>query len=356
MMDLSTPVDSVFTRGLPKVELHAHLSGSISRQCLHEIWALKRARDPTFPIEDPLVLMPPGKVDYTLQTFFQVFSKLIYQLCSDLESVKYATNSLLEDFRNDGVQYLELRTIPRPTPSSNITREEYLNTVLDVVETFKAKNTIMSVFLILALDRGNTTAAEATEIVDLAIANKSRGVVGVDLCGNPTQGDVNLYRPAFARAKSHGLGVTLHFAETAASGTPSELADLLSFQPDRLGHVIHVPDDVKREIARQRLGLELCMSCNVHAKLIDGGFLNHHFGHWRHTDCPIALCTDDVGLFCSPVSNEYLLASEHFGLGRADLLHLCRKSVDAIFGGELEKQRLRERLDAFAGQDSGVGG
>ncbi|KAJ5161632.1 Metallo-dependent hydrolase [Penicillium capsulatum] len=353
MMDLSTPVDSVFTRGLPKVELHAHLSGSISRQCLHEIWALKRARDPTFPIEDPLVLMPPGKVDYTLQTSSpnSYTSYAVIWKASSMQLTPYWKTFVTTE--SNTWNYGPFHVQP---PSSNITREEYLNTVLDVVETFKAKNTIMSVFLILALDRGNTTAAEATEIVDLAIANKSRGVVGVDLCGNPTQGDVNLYRPAFARAKSHGLGVTLHFAETAASGTPSELADLLSFQPDRLGHVIHVPDDVKREIARQRLGLELCMSCNVHAKLIDGGFLNHHFGHWRHTDCPIALCTDDVGLFCSPVSNEYLLASEHFGLGRADLLHLCRKSVDAIFGGELEKQRLRERLDAFAGQDSGVGG
>lgn len=210
--------------------------------------------------------------------------------------MKYATNSLLEDFLSDGVKYLELRTIPRATPSSNITREEYLNTVLEVIEAFKARTQEMSVFLILALARDNTTAAEGMEIIDLAIANKSRGVVGVDLCGDPTQGDINLYGAAFARAKAQGLGVTLHFAETPASGTPGELATLLSFQPDRLGHVIHVPDDVKQEIAKRRLGLELCMSCNVHAKLIDGGFLNHHFGYWRHTDCPIALCVSRSGV------------------------------------------------------------
>lgn len=92
MIDLSAPVDSAFTKALPKIEVkstiyttnphpnplklttlpniqvHAHLSGSISRQCLHEIWNRKKQADPNFPIEDPLVLMPPGKVDYTLQT------------------------------------------------------------------------------------------------------------------------------------------------------------------------------------------------------------------------------------------------------------------------------------------------
>jgi adenosine deaminase len=155
----------------------------------------------------------------------------------------------------------------------------------------------MSVFLILALDRGNTTATQAQEIIDLAIANKQRGVVGVDLCGNPTQGDVTIYRAAFAKAKTHGLGLTLHFAETPASGVRDELAVLLSFRPDRLGHVIHVPDDIKAEIVKRRLGLELCMSCNVHAKLIDGGFLDHHFGSWRNEDCPIALCVSFCLIF-----------------------------------------------------------
>ncbi|KAJ5658574.1 uncharacterized protein N7484_002223 [Penicillium longicatenatum] len=349
-MESPKQVNDGFTKALPKVELHAHLSGSISRQCLHEIWKNKKSRDPNFPVEDPLVLMPPGKVDYTLQTFFQVFSKLIYQLCNDLESLAYATNSVLEDFQNDGVRYLELRTIPRASPNTNITREEYLTTVLDTISTFKARTkTQMSVFLILALDRGNTTATQAQEIIDLAIANKQRGVVGVDLCGNPTQGDVTIYRAAFAKAKTHGLGLTLHFAETPASGVRDELAVLLSFRPDRLGHVIHVPDDIKAVIVKRRLGLELCMSCNVHAKLIDGGFLDHHFGSWRHEDCPIALCTDDVGFFCSPVSNEYLLAAQHFGLDRAELVTMCRKSVDMIFGGEQEKQRLRAILDEFAG-------
>lgn len=54
-----------------------------------------------------------------------------------------------------------------------------------------------------------------------------------------------------------------------------------------------------------------------------------------------------MGFFCSPVSNEYLLAAENFGLDRADLLKLCHKSVDAIFGGEQEKKRMRNMLRDF---------
>ncbi|OGE55990.1 hypothetical protein PENARI_c003G09858 [Penicillium arizonense] len=344
-MDISKPVDESFVKALPKIELHAHLSGSISRQCLHELWKQKKASDPDFDVEDPLVLMPLGKVDYDLKTFFSTFSKLTYQICNDLKSLVYATNSVLQDFLDDGVVYLELRTIPRASPG--ITRDEYLNTVLTTIENFRTKTTQMSVSLILAIDRGSMNAAEADKIVDLAIANKPRGVVGVDICGNPTKGDVSIYRDAFSRAKSNGLGITLHFAETVASASHVELATMLSFMPDRLGHVIHVPDEFKQEISRRKLGLELCISCNVHAKMISGGYLDHHFGYWRHEDCPIALCTDDVGFFCSPVSNEYLLAAQHFGLNREALLQICYKATEAIFGSEAEKERIARMLDLF---------
>ncbi|KAL2827644.1 hypothetical protein BDW59DRAFT_160280 [Aspergillus cavernicola] len=349
-MDLSKPVDSHFTKSLPKIELHAHLSGSISRQCLHEIWLQKKARDPTFSVEDPLLIMPPGKVDFSLDNFFLVFSTSIYNLVNDLESIAYATTSVLQSFLDDGVRYLELRTIPRAPLNSPFTRDQYLSTILSTIATFQSQSPDrISVYLILAIDRGQiiTDPAHALEITDLAIANRARGVIGVDVCGNPTKGDISLCRDAFAKAKAHGLGITVHFAEVHSEDLRKELQMLLSFNPDRLGHVIHVPEDIKREIARRRLGLELCMSCNVHAKMFDGGFLDHHFGYWRHEDCPVVLCTDDVGFFCSPVSNEYLLAAEHFQLNRVDILKISRKAIDAIFGGEQEKRRLRMFLDEF---------
>jgi len=207
----------------------------------------------------------------------------------------------------------------------------------------------MSAFLIISVDRTKPASA-AMEAVDLAIKYQDRGVVAVELGGDPTRGDVSIFRDAFAKARSHGLRLTLHFAETAFSSSLQELQTLLSFHPDRLGHVIHVPEDVRDEISRRKLGLELCLSCNVHAKLISGGFPDHHFAYWRHRDCPVMLSTDDVGFFCSPLSNEYLLAAEHFRLDRSALLDLCKRGVSTIFGGPAEQARLYTLLSEFEAQ------
>jgi adenosine deaminase len=197
---------------------------------------------------------------------------------------------VLEDFQADGVVYVEFRTTPRAIPSRGITKDDYVKTILDVLRTHNEQDrNNMRAFLILSIDRRNT-AAEAQEVVDLALKYKNEGLVGVDLCGNPARGDISLYTNAFAQVKAARMKITLHFAEIAESGTDDELNTLLSWQPDRLGHVIHVNSSFQERIEKENIGVELCLSCNVHAKLITGTYSDHHFGFWRQTGVPVALC------------------------------------------------------------------
>ncbi|MCJ1286255.1 hypothetical protein MMC26_005600 [Xylographa opegraphella] len=185
------------------------------------------------------------------------------------------------------------------------------------------------------------------QTVDLAIKHKSRGIVGIDLCGNPLKGDVSIYKSAFSKAKAHDLKLTLHFAEVPASSSEFELKTLLSYEPERLGHVINVPEDIKDEIKKRKLGLELCLTCNVNARLISGGFTDHHFRYWRDKGCPLVICTDDVGIFGSSLSNEYLLLAKHFGLKRKELAELSLEAIEVTFASAEEKERLRWLLDPF---------
>lgn len=65
MSNLQQP-DLAFTKALPKVELHAHLTGSISRKCLHNIWQQKKSQNPVFELEDPFTAIPSaadGSID-----------------------------------------------------------------------------------------------------------------------------------------------------------------------------------------------------------------------------------------------------------------------------------------------------
>lgn len=225
-------------------------------------------------------------------SFFPLFSKYIYALCDDQTTITQSTKSVLKDFHDDGVVYLELRTTPRAIPASEVSKDDYVNTVLHCIASSNKSNPSMRTNLILSIDRRND-AATALEVVDLALKYQTEGVVGVDLCGDPAVGNVSIFAPAFEKARSNGLKITIHFAEAPQSSSREELECLLSFQPDRIGHVINVPDDIREEIVKRGLGLELCLSCNVHAKMITGTYGDHHFGWWRQMKCPIILCVSD---------------------------------------------------------------
>lgn len=198
---------------------------------------------------------------------------------------------MLEHFLGDGVAYLELRTTPRATAA--LSPEAYVRLLLATIADFEAaQGDRMHTRLILSIDRRHSLATAGSV---LALASRLRaegggsGVVGLDLCGDPTArpgGEVALFTPLFAQATDHGLGVTVHFAEAEASGSSAELDVLLGWNPARLGHVIWEDEEARREIARRGLCLELCLSCNVRAGMVRGGFEGHHFGHWIGVDGP----------------------------------------------------------------------
>jgi adenosine deaminase len=193
--------------------------------------------------------------------------------------------------------YIELRTTPRAVPDRGVTKDDYVRTVLDILRLHNEDGgNAMRAFLILSIDRRNTFA-EAEEVIDLATKYQSAGVVGVDLCGDPAKGDVRIFATSFARAKAAGLKMTLHFAESEPSSSDLELDTLLSWKPDRLGHVIHVKEQFRKIIEQQNIGVELCLSCNVHAKMITGSYSDHHFGMWRRSNVPVALSVGPLTRF-----------------------------------------------------------
>lgn len=177
-------------------------------------------------------------------------------------------------------------------PKAGLSKSQYVGTILAAINDFETSNTALRTRLILSIDRRNTLD-EALEVVALAREFQGRGVVGLDLCGDPKKGGIEVLAPAFelSRRELPDLGLTLHFAEAEYSGTDEELNMLLDWQPGRIGHVIHLSDRIKDRVVKTGgLGLELCLSCNVHAGMITGGFEAHHFGEWwKVDDCVVAL-------------------------------------------------------------------
>ena len=89
-------------------------------------------------------------------SFFPIFSNTLNRLLENKVDLAFAVEAVLTAFLDDGCAYLELRTIPKKT--MQMSRREYVQVVLQVMQEFEASHPIsdkagLLVRLILAIDR-----------------------------------------------------------------------------------------------------------------------------------------------------------------------------------------------------------
>eukprot|EP00898_Chlorokybus_atmophyticus_P004479 jgi/Chlat1/5031/Chrsp32S00381 len=295
------------------------------------------------PLSYTLAQLLALRGERTLEECFQLFGE-IHRVTTDHASVARITKEALTDFERDNVCYVELRTTPKEVAAEDMTKRSYTEAVLDAIDEYRAAGGATQVRLLLSIDRRETAAA-AADTVRLAHDLKSRGVVGIDLSGNPRIGDWATFEPALRWAQDHRLAITLHCAEVY---NPEETRAMLALRPDRVGHVCALDDTLTAQLLASGIPAELCLTSNVRTESVPS-YHEHHFNALRRAGHPICLCTDDAGVFDTTLSREYALTAAAFNLTPEHLRSIAAKSIDYAFLDEAS----RAKHHCF-GMDTGI--
>ncbi|KAL9259856.1 N6-mAMP deaminase-like protein [Drosera capensis] len=373
---------------MPKVELHAHLNGSIRDATLLEIAkGLGEKAVIVFSDVEHVIL----KSDRSLKEVFKLFD-LIHIITTDHDTVTRITKEVVEDFASENVIYLELRTTPKRNDSKGMSKRSYMNAVIEGLRSITSvdvdfapvsyaerrtldsdyvngpnvsciKRKKLYVRLLLSIDRRETTAS-AMETVKLALEMKDVGVVGIDLSGNPVVGEWNTFLPALKFAREQGLPITLHCGEVY---NQHEIHAMLEFLPERIGHACCLEEEAWRKLKSSKIPVrlllwdsdreatvnghkhqvEICLTSNIRTNTIpdiDG----HHFADLYKEKHPLIICTDDSGVFSTSLSKEYTIAAAAFGLSRDDMFKLSRNAVEYVFADDYVIEKLQETFDTAA--------
>ncbi|KAL6546730.1 hypothetical protein OROMI_022451 [Orobanche minor] len=329
---------------MPKIELHAHLNGSIRDSTLLKrdfkwkkmLHCRKLARELgekgtiCFSDVEHVIL----KNDRALNEVIKLFD-LIHIITTDHEIVARISREVIEDFAADNVVYLELRTTPKSNDSKGMSKRSYIEAVLegirsvnsvevDLVDRPNGDIAVSSHFvddlcngirkkkiyvrLLLSIDRRETAEA-AMETVKLALEMRDSGVVGIDLSGNPLVGEWLTFVPALEYAKKQGIPITLHCGE------------------------VPNPDETQCLV-------DICLTSNIRTETIASADV-HHFADLYKLNHPLVLCTDDAGVFSTSLSAEYALASSAFGLGKREMFQIVEQAIDFIFACDRVKFELK---------------
>ncbi|KAL4419191.1 hypothetical protein ABPG77_007781 [Micractinium sp. CCAP 211/92] len=336
--ELYSEAQLAFCRALPKVELHAHLNGSIRESTIRELSVGLEGGSISLLELQQLT----QQASRTLGECFKLFD-VIHRITTDHDVITRITREVIEDMAADNVVYAELRTTPKARPEHGMTKESYLDAVFRGISEYYStsrRTQDIQVQLLLSIDR-RQSAEEALDTARLAVALRGEGVCGLDLSGNPSVGQWEAWRPALDYARRHGLRVTVHAGEV---WNPAETAAVLTWRPDRLGHMCCLDAALEQRLLESGIPLELCLSSNVITRSVPS-YRAHHFASF-FPDHPVALCTDDSGVFATSLSREYAIAAAAFDLSEEQLRTLALAAADYTFLEPGERAALRERMEA----------
>ncbi len=327
-------------RALPKVLLHDHLDGGLRPQTVVEL-----ARDIGYkklPTIDPGELAEwfrRGAKRGSLSLYLKGFEHTCAVMQTE-EALQRVAYEMLEDMKSDGVVYVETRFAPVFHTGKGLSWERIVKAVLAGLERGEKGFGVHWGVIICAMR--NTQLS--SEMAELAVDFRGRGVVGFDLAGEEGGFPPKKHIDAFHFIQRENFNITIHAGE--GFGKESIWQAIQWCGAHRIGHATRLVEDIVLDegdprhviqmgylaqyVLDKRIPLEICLTSNVDTgavkRIEDHPFAVYHKYKFRTT-----LNTDDRLMSNTTMTKEFKLAHDVFGLRFEDLEKLTINAMKSAF-------------------------
>src|SRR6478672_2869032 len=248
-------------------ELHTHLGGSVASDIL---WSLAHEQGIALPVKDywefdrlVTVSDPRGVADLDALNAIYHWTELIQSSPLAVERSVHA--AIGGAYRSQEITTLELRFNPmKRNRGGERDLDHIILAAVRGLDRASLEYPQVRAGLILMMDR-TFDERQNSIIIEKAIRYAPRGIVGVDIAGPRPGGDGPYpYRdlaPLIAKARSAGLGVTIHVGEEGGEHGITEIREVVeALEPDRIGHGILAAQDeeLMASLRDAEITLEIC--------------------------------------------------------------------------------------------------
>ena len=328
-------------RGLPKVELHLHLEGSITAETLV---ALSEKND-----TEPLTLEAARAVyQYTdFPTFLLAFKAVTERLhhADDYERITYA---MVRDLAGQGVRHaevyisfgilyrfgrLEVDDVVRAMERGRERGElEFGTTVFWLIDAVRH----------FGVEEGVRVFRKAAEL-----RAEFPAIVGIGIGGDEARGPADQFREAYLEAKAAGLRLTAHAGESTG---PESIWAAINIGAERIGHALAAQNDseLMTVLAERQIPLELNVTSNIRTGCC-AGFDEHPLRLYFESGLMVTLNSDDPPMFGSDLLGEYVLAKEKYEFSLEQMREIAANGVEASFLPAERKLKLLAEVERYGG-------
>ena len=324
---------------LPLIDLHRHLDGSVR---LETILDLGLKHNLPLPATDVEGLRPFTQVTTPEPDIVAFFKKFEWQvgILVDFEACYRIAYENVEDAKNEGIDYIELRFSPlfmaephQLDPSGIV--EAVVSGVKAGSRDFGVKTNLIGII-------SRTYGADNGQKELDALLTQRDHLTALDLAGDELNYPGELFVKHFKQGRDAGLNITVHAGE--AGGASAVWQAIQALGATRIGHAVNAIHDAALMdfLVEHHIGVEMNLTSNVQTSTVPS-YAAHPMKAMLEHGVLTTINTDDPGISAIDLPFEYEVAVEKSGLTQQQATQAQQNSLEIAFLSDEEKAQLLKK-------------
>ena len=321
---------------LPKIELHCHLDGSLSKDFI-------QTRLGRVVSEEELRVTEDCR---SLAEYLEKFA-LPCACLMDETGLEGAGYDVLQTMSRENVIYAEIRFAPLLSVTKEMGTEQVIAALLRGLE--RGKKEFGVEYNVITCAMRHHSEEENFRMIKTARQFLGEGVCAADLAGAEAQYPMTEFMELFTRTKQIGMPFTLHAGECGAA---QNIVDSVKVGAGRIGHGIAMRGrtDVQTMVKDAQVGIEMCPISNLQTKAVSGPE-EYPLREFLNAGILVSINTDNRTVSNSSLTKELEFIQSVYGIRNDEIQILMRNAAETAFADDDMKHRLYQRI---AGENSRI--
>ena len=324
--------------GLPKIELHLHIEGTLEPELLFKLAKRNSIQLPFNSVNEVKKAYQFSNLQDFLDIYYQGAEVLLHK--QDFYDLTWA---YLLMCKQQNVMHVEPFFDPQTHTVRGVPFETIVSGIAEALADGKAKLGITSRLIMCFLRH----LSEESAIETLKSSEQFTDViygVGLDSAemGNPPEKFINV----FSKAKGMGYKLVAHAGEEGPASYIWSSLDVLNVQ--RIDHGIRAIDDpdLMLRLIESQMPLTICPLSNVKLRVFDT-MASHTILDMLDLGVCVTVNSDDPSYFGGYMTENFLALYDSLELSRDQAISLINNSIDASFAEDSRKKELSNLLQTY---------
>ncbi|MDH5879119.1 adenosine deaminase [Vibrio cyclitrophicus ZF205] len=329
---------NAFIQGLPKVELHLHIEGSLEPELLFKL-AQRNGID--LPYSSPEQLRLAYEFD-DLQSFLDIYYQGADALRTEQDFYDL-TWAYLERSIADNVIHTEIFFDPQTHTDRGIAFDTVINGIYRALKRGQKELGITSQIIACFLRHLSEESAIQTFADILKHQDK---IIGVGLDSSELGHPPEKFKRVFEQAKQAGFLTVAHAGEEGPAQNIVDAIEMLSVS--RVDHGVQCMRDeaLISELIKTKMPLTVCPLSNIKLRVFDV-MEDHNIVDLLRKGVSVTINSDDPAYFGGYMSDNFNAVNNAHTLTHKELAQFSLNAIDASFIEESLKQQYRDVVLAY---------